>query len=73
MLQHEICSPLPLNKIAQRISQHCTKLHNEVHKVLQNKISWKIEFSLCFGFAKQAKNKVYILNWAFKLLVETYH
>ena len=39
MLQHEICSPLPLNKIAQRISQHCTKLHNEVHKVLQNEIS----------------------------------
>ena len=47
------------------------KLHNEVHKVLHNKINWLI--SWCFDFVKQTKNKVYILNWLFKLLVERFH
>ena len=48
-------------------------MHNEVHKVLHSKISWKIEFPLCFGSAKQAKNEIYILNWVFELLVERFH
>ena len=30
-LQHEIYSPSPSSKTAQRNSQHCTKLHNKVH------------------------------------------
>ena len=59
---------LPLNKTAQQHSQHCLKLHNEVHNVLHNKIYQKVEFPLWFGFIKQVKNKVCILNWVFKLL-----
>ena len=66
MLQSEIDSPMPSNKTAQQNSQHYTKLHIEVHKevynLLHNKIYWKIDFSLCFGFVKQVKNKVYIPN-----------
>ena len=34
----KICSPLPLNKTAQPNSQYWTKLHNEGHNVLLNKI-----------------------------------
>ena len=64
---------LTINKTAQRNSQHCTKLHNEMHNVLHNKIYWKIEFSMCFGFVKQSKNKVYILKWVFELLVKRFH
>ena len=41
-IAYEIYYPLPLNKTAQRNSQHCTKLHNEVHNVLRYKIYWKI-------------------------------
>ena len=48
--------------ITIRNLQRCTKLNNEVNKVLHNKIYWKLEFSVCFGFVKQSKNKVYILN-----------
>ena len=40
-------------------------MHHEVRNVLHNK--------MCFGFVKQAKNKVLILNWVFKLLVERFH
>ena len=72
-LQYEIYSPLPSSKTAQRNWQHYTKLHNEVCNVLHNKIYWKIDFSLRFSFVKQAKNKVYILNWVLKLLVERFH
>ena len=61
ILQYKIYSPLPLNKTAQRNSQHCTKLYNKVHNVFHHKIYRKIEF-FCYGFVKQAKNKVYILN-----------
>ena len=32
-IQYETYSPLPLNKTAQRNSQQCTKLHNEVLNV----------------------------------------
>ena len=39
--------------------------------VLHNNIYGKNEFSLCFGFVEQAKNKVYIVNWVFKLLLLT--
>ena len=47
MLQYEIYSPVPSNKAAQRNSQHCTKMHNEVHNfVLHNKIIEKLIF-LC--------------------------
>ena len=49
------------------------KLHNEVHHVLHNKTYWKFGSSLCFGFVKQAEDKVYILNWVFKLVVEWFH
>ena len=59
MLQHEIYSLLLLNKTAQRNSQHCTKLHDEVHNVLHDKIYLKIAFSLCFVFFVQAKNTLY--------------
>ena len=31
MLQYEIYSPAPSNKTAQRNSQHCTELYNEVN------------------------------------------
>ena len=55
MLEYEICSPLPSNKIAQLNLQHCTKLHNELQNLLHNKIYLKIDFSLCFGFVKQTK------------------
>ena len=54
--------PWTLNKTPQRNSQHNTKLHNKVHNVLHNKIYRKLEFSVCFGFVKQMKNKVYILS-----------
>ena len=33
---------LPWNKTALCNSQHCTKLHNEVHNVLHSSIYWKI-------------------------------
>ena len=52
-------APLLSNKTAQRNSQHCTKVrnevHNKVHNMLHSKIYQKIKFSLCSGFAKQAK------------------
>ena len=67
----EIYSPLPSNKTAQRSSQQCTKLHNVVQNVLHSKSHQKIVFSLCFGFLTRAKNKAYILNGVFKLLVGT--
>ena len=51
-------------KTAQRNSQHCTKLCNEVHNVLHNKVYWKLEFSVCFDFVKQTKNKIYILKYS---------
>ena len=35
MLQHEIYSPLPSSN-SQRNSQHCTKMHREVHKGVHN-------------------------------------
>ena len=38
MLQYEICSPLCSNKTAQRNSEHCTKLQDEIHNVLRNKV-----------------------------------
>ena len=38
MLQYETYSPLHLNKTAQRNLQHCTKLQDEMHNVLHNKI-----------------------------------
>ena len=51
--------PLSLNKTAQRNSQHCTKLQNEVHNevhsvvhnVLHSKTYSKNEFCLYFDFA----------------------
>ena len=43
------------------------EVHNKVYNVLHKKTYWKINFSLCFGFDKLAKNKVYILIWVFKL------
>ena len=51
-------------KTAQRNSQHWTKLCNEVHNVLHNKVYWKLEFSVCFDFVKQTKNKIYILKYS---------
>ena len=57
MLQYEIYSPLLSNKTAQRNSQQYTKLYHKVHIVLHNKVYWKTDFSLCFDFVKQAKNK----------------
>ena len=62
MLQYEIYSLWFSNKTALGNSQHCTKLRNEVHNVLHNKIYSKIDFYLCFGLVKTAKNKVYILK-----------
>ena len=44
-----------------------------LHKNEHYKIYGKIEFFLFFGFVKQATNKVCILNWVFKLLVERFH
>ena len=42
--------------------------------VLRNKSLLKNVFLLfCFGFAKQTKNKVYILIWVFNLLVERFN
>ena len=73
LLQYEIYYPSHLNKTSQRNLQHCTKLRSEVRNVLHNKIYWKIEFSVCFDFAKQTKNKLYILNYVFKLLAEIFH
>ena len=49
-----------------------SEVHKEMHNVLHNEIYWKIEFSMCFGFVKYAKNKVYILNWVLTLLVERF-
>ena len=49
------------------------EMHNEVHNVLNSKIYWKVEFSLCFGLVEKGKNKVFILNWVFKLLLELFH
>ena len=49
------------NKIhnnAQNYISKCQKVRNLLH----NKIYSKIDFSLCFGFAKQAKIRVYSLN-----------
>ena len=74
LLQYEIYYPLPLNKTAQRNSQHCTKLHNEVQNVLHSKVYWKLEFSVCYGFVNWRKIKftfsislhlqdISILNW----------
>ena len=34
-----------------------SKMHNEVHNVLNSKIYWKTEFHLSFGLAKKTKNK----------------
>ena len=33
-------------------------LRNEVHNVLHNKIYWKLEFFVYFGFVKQTKNNI---------------
>ena len=57
MLQYETYSPLHLNKTAQRNSQHCTKLQDEMHNMLHNKIYWKIDFSLCFDLLNRQKIK----------------
>ena len=48
LLKYKISSFLLLNKTAQPSAQ----------RVIHNKIYWKIELSLCFGFVKQAGNKV---------------
>ena len=61
ILQYKIYSPLPLNKTAQRNSQHCVKVYSKVDNVFRHEIYRKIEF-FCFGFVKKAKSKVYILN-----------
>ena len=66
MLQYEVYSPFPSNKTAKQNWQHCTKLDSEVHNVLHNKV-------YCFGFVKQAKHKIYIFNWVFKLLMVSFH
>ena len=57
LLRYEIYSHLLSNETAQRNPQRCTKLHHKVHNVLQNKIYWETDFSLCFGFVKQDKMK----------------
>lgn len=38
ILQYNICSPLHLNKTAQRNLQNCTKPNKKVHNMLHNKI-----------------------------------
>ena len=57
---------VPSNKTAQRNSQQSA----------QRVAQWnyrKMYFSLCYGFAKQSKNKVYIFYWVYKLLMERFH
>ena len=64
------------------LKQNCTTKFTTLHKtaqvwkvqnLLHNKTYWKIKFPFWFGFVKQAKNKVYILNWVFKLIEERFH
>ena len=69
-IESEIYSPLLLIKTAQRSSQHCSRLHNQVRNVLHNKTYEKLNFLLRFGFDKQAKNRAYICNRVLKLLVK---
>lgn len=64
----------PQNKSSQRNSQHCKKLHNKMRNKLYNLFDYKtylkINFSLCLRFVKQTKNKIYISNGVFMLLIE---
>ena len=55
------------------------KVHNEIHNTAKNCTTkcttncttyLKTYFSLCLGFVKKTKNKVYIPNGVFMLLVE---
>ena len=68
ILQYELYSPLPSNKTAERNSQQCTKA---AQRSVEGSV--RLIFLCVFGFVKGAKNKVYILNLVFKLLLERFH
>ena len=68
LLQYEIHSPLPSNKTLWEYSQHCTKLHNEVHDCTTCCAINFIENLIFLRFVKQAKNKVSISLCFFCLL-----
>ena len=74
MLQYEFYSSLPSNKTVQKNSQHCTKMCATrcTIKFFEKVIFLCVLVSLCFSFVKQVKDKNFILNLVFKLLVEIF-
>ena len=68
ILQYELYSPFPSNKTAERNSQQCTKAPQ---RSVEGSV--RLIFLCVFDFVKGAKNKVYILNLVFKLLLQRFH
>ena len=61
-------------KCIRNTGQNCiTKWTTKCTTCCTIKFIDKIDFSLCFDFVKQAKNKAYIFNWVLKVLVERFH
>ena len=70
VLQYEIYSPLPPSKTAQILQNTAQNYGTKCTTCCTMKF---IVFSLCSSFIIQVKNKVYILIWVCRLVVEKFH
>ena len=70
VLQYEIYSPLPPSKAAQILQNTAQNYGTKCTTCCTMKF---IVFSLCSSFIIQVKNKVYILIWVCRLVVEKFH